>query len=139
MNLTKKMFFKYLMILFDVTAVICIIYVGLAFDRFETDLHSSSYKESINEPDTLTIIYNPDCPRCRSVLPRLFLAHAFDSGNEHILEAHKLTSDQKTNLGENLTPTFIYKGEVLETTNYSKINKFWNRSHHSWLHSINRK
>lgn len=108
---------------------ILVIDFTVAFGRFEVDRYKSSYSKSISDPNTLTIVYRPDCERCRRVLPSLFLRKAFSSGKEYILDARTLTPEQKQNLGERSTPTFVYKNQSVGTVDESTIYDIWDRSH----------
>ena len=126
----KKKLVLSLAIAVGVIASILMLDVIIAWGRFESDKRQSTVDKSLNDPDTLTIIYRPDCGRCRQVLPDLFMRHALSKGREYVLDARKLTPEQKRELGELSTPTFAYKGEAVQTTNNDEIEGIWQKSHH---------
>lgn len=126
----KKKLVLRLAIAFGVITSILMLDVIIAWGRFESDKRQSTVDKSLNDPDTLTIIYRPDCGRCRQVLPDLFMRHALSKGREYVLDARKLTPEQKRDLGELSTPTFAYKGEAVQTTNNDEIEGIWQKSHH---------
>lgn len=126
----KKKLVLRLAIAFGVITSILMLDVIIAWGRFESDKRQSTVDKSLNDPDTLTIIYRPDCGRCRQVLPDLFMRHALSKGREYVLDARKLTPEQKRELGELSTPTFAYKGEAVQTTNNDEIEGIWQKSHH---------
>lgn len=126
----KKKLVLRLAIAFGVITSILILDVIIAWGRFESDKRQSTVDKSLNDPDTLTIIYRPDCGRCRQVLPDLFMRHALSKGREYVLDARKLTPEQKRELGELSTPTFAYKGEAVQTTDNDEIEGIWQKSHH---------
>ena len=126
----KKKLVLSLAIAVGVIASILMLDVIIAWGRFELDKRQSTVDKSLNDPDTLTIIYRPDCGRCRQVLPDLFMRHALSKGREYVLDARKLTPEQKRELGELSTPTFAYKGEAVQTTNNDEIEGIWQKSHH---------
>lgn len=126
----KKKLVLSLAIAVGVITSILMLDVIIAWGRFELDKRQSTVEKSLNDPDTLTIIYRPDCGRCRQVLPDLFMRHALSKGREYVLDARKLTPEQKRELGELSTPTFAYKGEAVQTTNNDEIEGIWQKSHH---------
>lgn len=126
----KKKLVLRLAIAFGVITSILMLDVIIAWGRFESDKRQSTVDKSLNDPDTLTIIYRPDCGRCRQVLPDLFMRHALSKGREYVLDARKLTPEQKRELGELSTPTFAYKGEAVQTTDNDEIEGIWQKSHH---------
>lgn len=126
----KKKLVLSLAIAVGVIASILMLDVIIAWGRFELDKRQSTVEKSLNDPDTLTIIYRPDCGRCRQVLPDLFMRHALSKGREYVLDARKLTPEQKRELGERSTPTFAYKGEGVQTTDNDEIEGIWQKSHH---------
>ena len=126
----KKKLVLSLAIAVGVIASILMLDVIIAWGRFESDKRQSTVDKSLNDPDTLTIIYRPDCGRCRQVLPDLFMRHALSKGREYVLDARKLTPEQKRELGELSTPTFAYKGEAVQTTNNDEIEGIWQKSNH---------
>lgn len=126
----KKKLVLSLAIAVGVITSILMLDVIIAWGRFESDKRQSTVDKSLNDPDTLTIIYRPDCGRCRQVLPDLFMRHALSKGREYVLDARKLTPEQKRELGELSTPTFAYKGEAVQTTNNDEIEGIWQKSHH---------
>ena len=126
----KKKLVLSLAIAVGVIASILMLDVIIAWGRFESDKRQSTVDKSLNDPDTLTIIYRPDCGRCRQVLPDLFMRHALSKGREYVLDERKLTPEQKRELGELSTPTFAYKGEAVQTTNNDEIEGIWQKSHH---------
>lgn len=126
----KKKLVLSLAIAVGVIASILMLDVIIAWGRFELDKRQSTVEKALNDPDTLTIIYRPDCGRCRQVLPDLFMRHALSKGREYVLDARKLTPEQKRELGELSTPTFAYKGEGVQTTDNDEIEGIWQKSHH---------
>lgn len=126
----KKKLVLRLAIAFGVITSILMLDVIIAWGRFESDKRQSTVDKSLNDSDTLTIIYRPDCGRCRQVLPDLFMRHALSKGREYVLDARKLTPEQKRELGELSTPTFAYKGEAVQTTDNDEIEGIWQKSHH---------
>lgn len=126
----KKKLVLSLAIAVGVITSILMLDVIIAWGRFELDKRQSTVEKSLNDPDTLTIIYRPDCGRCRQVLPDLFMRHALSKGREYVLDARKLTPEQKRELGELSTPTFAYKGEGVQTTDNDEIEGIWQKSHH---------
>lgn len=126
----KKKLVLSLAIAVGVITSILMLDVIIAWGRFELDKRQSTVEKSLNDPDTLTIIYRPDCGRCRQVLPDLFMRHALSKGREYVLDARKLTPEQKRELGERSTPTFAYKGEGVQTTDNDEIEGIWQKSHH---------
>lgn len=126
----KKKLVLSLAIAVGVITSILMLDVIIAWGRFELDKRQSTVEKSLNDPDTLTIIYRPDCSRCRQVLPDLFMRHALSKGREYVLDARKLTPEQKRELGERSTPTFAYKGEGVQTTDNDEIEGIWQKSHH---------
>lgn len=126
----KKKLVLSLAIAVGVITSILMLDVIIAWGRFELDKRQSTVEKALNDPDTLTIIYRPDCGRCRQVLPDLFMRHALSKGREYVLDARKLTPEQKRDLGELSTPTFAYKGEAVQTTNNDEIEGIWQKSHH---------
>lgn len=126
----KKKLVLRLAIAFGVITSILMLDVIIAWGRFESDKRQSTVDKSLNDPDTLTIIYRPDCGRCRQVVPNLFMRHALSKGREYVLDARKLTPEQKRELGELSTPTFAYKGEAVQTTDNDEIEGIWQKSHH---------
>lgn len=126
----KKKLVLSLAIAVGVITSILMLDVIIAWGRFELDKSQSTVEKALNDPDTLTIIYRPDCGRCRQVLPDLFMRHALSKGREYVLDARKLTPEQKRELGELSTPTFAYKGEGVQTTDNDEIEGIWQKSHH---------
>lgn len=113
-----------LALIFMVAVIVC-----FAAIRWNREVKSSTYAEAINNPDKLTILYRPICPRCHRTLPRLFLEHCLDSKGEYLLNANKLSKKQLDNLECRVTPTFRYKNVSYNIDDYQKIDKIWIDSH----------
>lgn len=126
--LIKSVLQKLLIITVVILALFTIDVVA-AFGRFEINRSRSSYMKAIQDPNTLTIVYRPDCGRCKRVLPTLLMKKAFSRGKEYFIDARTLTPEQKRNLGETSTPAFVYKGEALQTIDEEAINSIWDESH----------
>lgn len=124
----KKVLLK---LIFAVCIVVSIVMLDaiVAISRFEYDKSQSSVRKAMDDQNRLTIVYKPDCRKCRQLLPSLFMRHAFSKGREYVLDASKLTPEEKHDLGERSTPSFLYKGISTQTDDADVVEQIWHQSH----------
>lgn len=106
-----------------------IIYVGICFGKFFYNEQHTSVTDVLESKDVnnLTIIYRPDCPRCQKTIPWLILREGLQLDGVKIVNAKKLSKDQLKSLGVEVLPTFVYRGESLNTTNRQQIEELFEK------------
>lgn len=97
----------------------------IAYTKYRTSI-TTNVNYPKNAPNELTIIYKPECKRCRKTLIPLFYLHALDGKKVHLLNAHKLSSKQLDKLDSISTPTFIVNNQSYNKVNFDKGNNLWN-------------
>ena len=100
-----------------------LLYVAICFGKFFYNEQHTSVVDVLEgkNVDNLTILYRPDCPRCQKILPWLILREGLVLDDVKIVNAQKLSKDQRKGLGVEVLPTFVYRGQALNTMNHQEI------------------
>ena len=105
--------------LLSLLLVIVLLFIG----KFFYECAYSPYKQAINHPDNLVVMYRPGCHRCRKVLPQIMPRLIFSTHRDYLMNANNLESPQLQKLGLTVTPGFRIHHHTYQTISPKKISK----------------
>lgn len=118
-----------LVLLLGVILVICLFVVGVPLVKFGVESAKADYQHpNINAPG-ITIVYRPNCPKCRQILPGLYFTETWKNLGHHvpirIYNANKLTNAGLEQLEIEYTPSMIVSGKSYVIKSKKMGSKIW--------------